>query len=130
MVKKWVAYGATGVLGIAVISGVAVATAGAMELRTTTGKVIDRGIITGVPSGATPGSADAPVFSSPTPGEAPSVETPGSVAGPSAWSIASPGESPGAESTPDIADDDVAHPPTRTSTPSPISVASAASAET
>lgn len=45
-VKKWIAYGATGALGLGVIAGGAAAAASTMDLRTQDGAVVPGGAIT------------------------------------------------------------------------------------
>lgn len=45
-VKKWIAYGATGAVGLGVIAGGAVAAASTMDLRTQDGTVVPGGAIT------------------------------------------------------------------------------------
>lgn len=45
--KKWIAYGVTGAIGLAVIAGGAAAAASSMDLRTSDGDVVPGGAITG-----------------------------------------------------------------------------------
>ncbi|MGO1770562.1 MAG: hypothetical protein ACTHZX_11465 [Microbacterium sp.] len=75
MSRKWIAYGVTGALGVAVLSGGAVAMASAMDLRTASGDVLENGVITGesttkpaqdIDSGSI--AVTAPESPAPTPG--------------------------------------------------------------
>lgn len=119
MAKKWIAYGATGVVGIAVFGVGAIAAAQALDLRTSDGQVVE-GVVVGeriAVSGNDTESGRA-VLSTPTPGEAPSLETPNSIPGPSPFSVVTPGEGT-SDSTPDGA-------PTRLPAPEAESAASAA----
>ena len=57
MSRKWIAYGVTGALGVAVLGGGAVAAANALDLRTASGDVIADGAITGADGAAPAGTS-------------------------------------------------------------------------
>ncbi|ALJ20873.1 hypothetical protein [Microbacterium sp. No. 7] len=137
--RKWIAYGATGVVGLGLFAGTATIAANAMDLRTTDGTVIQDGAINhsgkGLTSARIDTTGDSPavslvsaptpttVVSAPTadsPASAPSVATPASA--PSPVTPPSPASAPSPVSAPTPAS-----PPSPASPGSPASAASAGS---
>ena len=107
--KKWITYGVTGVVGLGVLAGGAVAAASTMDLRTDDGNVVPGGAITErgsvidgkkvqlseTNSSVTVVSAPSPLSVTSTP-SAPSAKSP--VSKPSAPSVNSPVSEPSAPS--------------------------------
>ncbi|WP_449278381.1 hypothetical protein [Leucobacter sp. GX24907] len=90
--KKWIAYGATGLVGLGLFAGGAAAAANAMELRTTDGTVVSGGPIT---TDDATGSGNAALQNDRAPVADSSVTV---VSAPSATSVGSPGSSASAAS--------------------------------
>ncbi|WP_119698627.1 hypothetical protein [Microbacterium halotolerans] len=129
MSRKWIAYGVTGALGVAVLGGGAVAAANALDLRTASGEVIADGAITGA-DGARPAGdieSGSVALTAPTAGEQVSPATPNSTSGQSVQSTKTPAGQVSAVSSPEASQTQTTAPqPPAGSAPSPVEPASPA----
>lgn len=120
--KKWILYGATGVVGLSLLAGGAVAAANAMDFRTQTGQVESGGTLTGLDSAVS--NADATKVTANTTASTPSAVSAATAV--SAVSVQSAASKASAVSAASPASK--ASPPSAVSAPSPVSVNSPASA--